>query len=53
MLTMLEQIARQLGPRSARARRKRALAQTTQPEALSEQIDRATESSEQAAPEAP
>jgi uncharacterized membrane protein len=51
MLMMLEQIGHALGVRAGPE--VKALAQDTQPEALSEQIDRAEKSGEQDAVEAP
>jgi uncharacterized membrane protein len=52
MLMMLEQIGQAVGAEISEGPEVRVLAQATQPEAVSEQIDRATESSEQAALEA-
>jgi uncharacterized membrane protein len=53
MLRMLEQIGQAVGAEISEGPEVRALAQATQPEAVSEQIDRAAESGEQAAAEAP
>jgi uncharacterized membrane protein len=53
MLRMLEQIGRAVGAEIGEGPEERALTQATQPEAVSEQIDRATASGEQAAAEAP
>jgi uncharacterized membrane protein len=53
MLTMLELISQAVGAEISEGPEEKALAQATQPEALSEQIDRAAESGEQAEPERP
>jgi hypothetical protein len=50
---MLEQIGQAVGAEIGEGPEEKALAQATQPEAVSEQIDRATASGEQAAAEAP
>jgi uncharacterized membrane protein len=53
MLTMLELISQAVGAEISEGPEEKALAQATQPEALSEQIDRAQKSSDQSAAEAP
>lgn len=53
MLLMLEQIGQAVGAEISEGPEMRALAQATQPEAVSEQIERAAESGEKAAAEQP
>jgi uncharacterized membrane protein len=53
MLMMLEQIGQAVGAEISEGAEVRALAQPTQPEAVSEQIERAAEPGEQAVGEAP